>query len=350
MRYLYGLLALVPIAFVLEVSGIGGHVAVFVASALALVPLAAVLGRSTEEIAIYTGPKIGSLLNATLGNAAELIITIVALREGLVDVVKASIAGSIIGNILVVLGASLLLGGMRNGTQRFDARAAGTNATMMLLAVLALVIPAVFALGEPEHRPSDRDIERLSDGVAIVLLLIYVLYLVYSLRDTSPNEAEQAHHGTASMSVKLASGLLVGSTLAVVVMSELLVGAIEPTAAEWGLTELFVGVMLVPLVGNIAEHLVAVQAALRDKMDLSLGIAVGSGLQIALFVAPVLVLVGVVIGQPMTLVFNSFELVALIVASLVAVFISMDGESNWLEGAELLALYAVVGIAFFFVP
>jgi len=351
MRIWTVLLLLVPITLVLEFGGIGGHTAVFVSSALALVPLAAVLGRATEEAAIYTGPRIGALLNATLGNAAELIITIVALREGLVDVVKASIAGSIIGNILVVLGLSLFLGGLRNGTQRFDARSAGTNATMLMLAVAALTIPAVFDLAGGERRPSEQDIEFLSDGLAVILIALYVLYLIFSLRQTSPaEEAQQQETHTASMRLPVALGILVAATIAIVFMSEILVGAIEPTTESWGLSQLFVGVMLVPLVGNIAEHLVAVQVAVGNKMDLSLGIAVGSGLQIALFVTPVLVLVGLLIGQPMTLVFNSYELVALIAASLIAVLISLDGESNWLEGAELVALYLMFGIAFYFVP
>ena len=349
-RIIYGLLALVPLAFLLELTEWGGHNAVFVVSALALVPLAAVLGRATEQTAIYTGPKIGALLNATLGNAAELIITIVALREGLVTVVKASIAGSIIGNILVVLGASLLLGGLKHGTQRFDAHTAGINATMMALAIAALVIPAIFALGEPEHRPSEDDIEFLSDGVAVVLIVIYVLYLVYSLFQTSPGEEAQEHEGPPSMRLPVALGILAVSTLAIIFMSELLVGALEPTAEDWGLSELFVGVMLVPLVGNVAEHLVAVQVAVQNKMDLSLGIAVGSGLQIALFVTPLLVFAGVLLGEPMTLVFNSFELTAMVAAAIIAVLISVDGESNWLEGAELIALYLILGVAFFFVP
>ncbi len=351
MRFIYGLILLAPIAIVLEVTGWGGHAAVFVVSALAMVPLAAVLGRATEDAAIYTGPKIGSLLNATLGNAPELIITIVALREGLVEVVKASIAGSIVGNILVVLGASILAGGLKNGTQHFDGRAAGTSAAMMMLAVIALVIPAVFALGEVEHRPSVQDIERLSDGVAIVLFVLYGLYLFYSLRQKSPGEeAQEDETGNATMGLPAAIGILVASTLAIVFMSELLVGALEPTAEDWGLTDLFIGVMLVPLVGNIAEHFVAVQVAVRNKMDLSLGIALGSGLQIALFVTPVLVLAGVILNEPMTLVFNSFELAALVGAAVIAVLIANDGESNWLEGAELLALYVILGIAFFFVP
>lgn len=349
MKFLYALLILVPVALVMDFAGIGGHSAVFVVSALAMVPLAAILGRATEEVAVYTGPKIGGLLNATLGNAAELIITIIALREGLTEVVKASIAGSIIGNILVVLGFSVLVGGIKHGTQLFDPRVAGANATMMALAVVALCIPAVFSLGGEHIRPSKHDIELLSDGMAFVLIALYGLYLLFTLRGSGDALTEE-HHGISSMKLPLAIGLLAGSTAAIVVMSEVLVGAIEPTAADWGLTELFIGVMLIPLVGNIAEHFVAVQVAAANKMDLSLGIAVGSGLQIALFVTPVLVLAGWALGTPMTLVFNSYELMGLIAATLIAVLISVDGESHWLEGAQLLALYAILGMAFYFVP
>jgi Ca2+:H+ antiporter len=216
---------------------------------------------------------------------------------------------------------------------------------------VALCIPAVFALTGGELRPSGRDIERLSDGLAIVLIVVYALYLIFSLRQTSPGEREQAHGAHApGMRLPVALGILAASTIAIVFMSEILVGVLEPTAESWGLSALFVGVMLVPLVGNIAEHLVAVQVAYGNKMDLSLGIAVGSGLQIALFVTPVLVLVGLLLGEPMTLVFNSYELVGLIGAALIAVLISVDGESNWLEGAELVALYLMLGIAFYFVP
>ena len=356
MRYLYGLLLLVPAALVLEFADIGGDPLLFVISGLALVPLAAVLGQATETVALYTGPRVGALLNATFGNAAELIITIVALREGLVTVVKASIAGSIIGNILIVLGASALLGGLKHGTQRFNAQLAGTNASLMALAVVALVIPAVFALGEPQHRPTDQDIERLSEGVAVVLIIVYALYLVFSLRgghtpDTTIGEEEAEHEtGGWTSSLPVALGLLAGSTIAIVVLSEILVGVIEPTAEAWGLSDLFVGVMLVPLVGNVAEHLVAVQAAYKNQMDLSLGIAIGSGLQIALFVTPVLVFAGVLLGNKLTLVFNSFELAALAAATVIAVLISVDGESNWLEGVMLIAVYAIIGVAFFFVP
>jgi len=351
MKYLYALLILVPIALVLDLADIGGHSAVFVTSAGAMIPLAAILGRATEEVAIFTGPKIGALLNATLGNAAELIITLVALNAGLVTVVKASIAGSIIGNVLVVLGFSVFLGGLKNGTQTFDQRAAGANATMMSLAVLALLIPALFSLPHGGERISLDDVKLLSDGVAIVMIAIYVLYLIFSLRGTSPAERDQMQEAeTASMRLSTAVGLLAGATVAIVVMSEVLVGAVEPTAEEWGLSELFIGVMLIPLIGNVAEHLVAVQVAIANKMDLSLGIAVGSGLQVALFVTPVLVFAGILMDEPMTLVFNTFELAALVAAVFISVLISMDGESHWLEGAELIALYLILGLAFYFVP
>jgi Ca2+:H+ antiporter len=351
MKYLYALLLLVPVALVLEYGDIAGHSAVFVVSAGAMIPLAAILGRATEEVAIFTGPKIGALLNATLGNAAELIITIVALNAGLVTVVKASIAGSIIGNVLVVLGFSVFLGGLKNGTQTFDQRTAGANATMMSLAVIALLLPALFSFSPEGERLSTDDIEKLSDGVAIVMIAIYVLYLIFSLRGTSPAERdqEQEEH-TPSMSLRTAIGLLAGATVAIVVMSEVLVGAVEPTAEDWGLSELFIGVMLIPLIGNVAEHLVAVQVAIRNKMDLSLGIAIGSGLQVALFVTPILVFAGLLLDQPMTLVFNTYELAALVAAVFISVLISVDGESHWLEGAELIALYVILGMAFYFVP
>jgi Ca2+:H+ antiporter len=349
MKFVLPLLVLVPIAIGLEWFHVGGPTAIFLASAVALIPLAGLLGQATEAAAIYTGPKIGALLNATLGNAAELIITVIALREGFVDLVKASIAGSIIGNILVVLGLSLLVGGIKNGTQFFDARSAGTNATMMALAIVSLSLPAVFALGPEGERPSEHDIEFLSDGQAVVLIIIYVLYILFSLRQQSPAEEAQEHEGAPSLILPVAVGLMVATTIGIVIMSELLVGAVEPVAVQWGLSEFFIGVMLVPLVGNIAEHIVAVQVAFQNKMDLSLGIAIGSGLQIALFVTPVLVFVGILVGHPMTLVFNTYELAGLIGAALIAVLISVDGESNWLEGAQLLSLYVVLGIAFYFV-
>ncbi|HET7094064.1 MAG TPA: calcium/proton exchanger [Thermomicrobiales bacterium] len=346
MKIIYGMLILVPIAFALEFMH-APPTAIFAVSAVALVPLAAILGRATEEVALYTGPKIGALLNATLGNAAELIITIVALRAGLIAIVKASIAGSIIGNILIVLGLSLLLGGLRNGIQVFDAKTAGVNANMMALAVIALSVPAVFALGSEEIRPTPQANQFISDGLAVVLIVLYALYLLYSLRGGEPGGPPEPEHHGAKMKLPTALAILAGSTILIVFMSEFLVGAVEPTAEAWGLSELFIGVMLVPLVGNVAEHIVAVQVAIQNKMDLSLGIAVGSGLQIALFVAPVLVLAGVVLGQPMNLIFNAYELAALVGAAVIASLISVDGESNWLEGALLMLVYLILAISFF---
>jgi Ca2+:H+ antiporter len=346
MKILYALLVLVPITLVLKWLDVSDPV-IFVASALALVPLAAVLGRATEEVSLHTGPNVGALLNATFGNAAELIITIVALREGLLEVVKASVAGSIIGNILIVSGASALLGGLKHGTQTFNPRTASTNAGLMGLAVVSLLIPAIFGIGNPSHRPSDRDIEHLSVGVALALIAAYGLYLLYTIHANPAFPSSEAERGKG---LPAALTLLILSTVAIVVMSEILVGVIEPTAESWGLTNLFVGVMLVPLVGNVAEHIVAVQAALKNQMDLSFGITVGSALQIALFVAPVLVLVSHLFHHPLTLAFNQFELTALLAGVFVGVLLAMDGESNWLEGAELVILYAIVGIAFYFIP
>ncbi|MGI8484592.1 MAG: calcium/proton exchanger [Thermomicrobiales bacterium] len=350
MKYLLFLLVLVPVTAGMEIAGVSNHPLMFVMSALSLIPLAAVLGNATEEVAEFTGQKVGGLLNATLGNAAELIITIIALREGLLSVVKASIAGSIIGNMLIVLGAAVLLGGLKNGEQKFDARVASTNATMMSLAIVVLMIPAVFSLGSGDVKLSHHDVVRLSDGASIVLIILYGLYLAYTMFTTTTTHDEPAEK-PARKRLYIALGILLVSTVAIVFMSEILVGALEPTAQQWGLSDMFVGVMLVPLVGNIAEHLVAVQTALKNKMDLTIGIAVGSGLQIALFVAPVLVLVSQFVGPvPMTLVFNPFEIAALIGAVLIAVLISIDGRTNWLEGAQLLALYAVVALAFYYVP
>lgn len=365
MRVLYVLLVLVPVTIALELLG-AGPTWVFLAAAAALIPVSATLGKATEELAVHTGPRIGGLLNVTLGNAAELIITLAAIRADLFDLVRASIAGSILGNILLVLGASLLFGGLRHGRQRFDAHLAGITSTMMTLAVVALVLPGVFTQG-PNQIPESR-VEALSLIVASVLLLLYVLYLLYTIvlptrgRATTsdpgdpagpaaveamasgPAPSKPAH---AEWSLWFGLGVLAASTVAAVVMSELLIGAIEPVALEWGITELFLGVILVPLVGNVAEHVAAVFAAMRNQMDLSLTIALGSSLQIALFVAPILTFVSLALGHPLTLVFNFYELTAMGAAVVIATLIAVDGESNWVEGAQLLAVYAMAGVGFF---
>jgi Ca2+:H+ antiporter len=324
----------------------------FIVACIALIPLAGLIGEATEALAVVTGPKIGGLLNATLGNAAELIITIVAIQAGLLDLVKASITGSIIGNLLLVMGASLLLGGLKNGTQTFQRGPAGTNATMLVLAVVALCIPSIFnhTLGGEELPVLV--LENISLGVAVVMIALYGLGLFYVLRGsrTSLSHAGGAESEAPHWPLRTAGIVLVVATLATVWMSEILVHSVEAVTEAFGLSEFFLGIILVPLIGNVAEHLVAVQVAIKNQMDLSLEIAVGSSLQIAIFVAPVLVFVALLFGQYLNLVFNQFELVAMVAAVLVTNLVSSDGETNWLEGAQLIAVYLILGVAFFFIP
>ncbi len=344
-RVLLGLLLLVPVAVLLAALGASPPI-VFIASAASLIPLAGFLGRATEEVALYTGPRLGGLLNATFGNAAELIITIVALRAGLTTTVKATLAGSILGNVLFVLGASILLGGLKFGTQKFDRTDAGAACTMLALAVVSLLIPSFFHHGTEAINTSQ--LERLSLAVAVVLFITYALYLVFSFRRGPGGAGENFEDDTPNWTKRFALIVLLGTTLAVVAMSELLVHAIEPTVKAWGISEFFVGIIIIPIVGNVAEHVVAVQVAMENKMDLSLGISLGSSLQIALFVAPVLVFVSLFLDTPLTLEFNMYELFALGGATVIAVLVALDGESHWLEGAQLLALYIMLGLAFFF--
>jgi Ca2+:H+ antiporter len=345
------LLLIFPVALIAEFTH-WPPIWIFALSAIALIPLAGLIGEATESLAVYTGPKVGGLLNATLGNAAELIITLVAIREGLLDLVKASITGSILGNLLLVLGFSLLLGGLKHGLQVFNRRQAGNNAILLILAIVALVIPSIFShsIG-PE---TSTGVEALSLGVAAVMVVLYALGLIYSLRvadrDSPLTYQVQEPYHKAEMSLTVAIVLLVLSTAGVVWMSEILVGVVESVTQTLGLSEFFLGIILIPIIGNVAEHLVAVQVALRNKMDLSIEIAVSSSLQISLFVAPLLVFVSLAMGHPLTLVFNQFELLAVVAAVLVAALVSSDGESNWLEGAALLAVYLILGIGFFLLP
>lgn len=347
MKYLNLLLVFVPLAIVAELLG-GSHTLIFFASALGVVPLASILGKATEELAVHTGPRVGGLLNATLGNAAELIITIFAIRAGLLELVKASITGSILGNVLLILGFSIFLGGLRNGTQYFDRQQASISATMMTLSVIGLAIPAIF--GHAIDVVNHESVEYLSLGVAGVMIVVYVVSLVYSFSLDSGHQIVEETHGEARWSVRLAVSLLVGSTLLIAWLSEILVGAVEPVTHALGLTEFFLGVVLVPLVGNVAEHLVGVQTAWKNQMDLSLAISLGSSMQIALFVGPLLVFVSLAMGNPMNLIFNRFEVASLIGAVGIAALISLDGESNWLEGVQLLAVYIIIALAFFFLP
>ena len=366
MNMLRYMLNFVPLAFLAEWF-FPNPLLVFALSCIALIPLAGLLGEATEELAIHVGPKVGGLLNAILGNAAELIITIVALREGKIELVKASITGSILGNLLLILGLSLLLGGLRHGIQTFDRNLTGVAATMMMLSVVGMMIPTLFELlREVQSRKVDvfntevRDpaLDVLSLGVAGILIVVYVLSLIFSFQKPERGigaptgigdpSAEIEHH-QAKWSVPLSLGILTIATIAIVFLSEFLVGAAEPVVEQLGVSELFLGVILIPLVGNVAEHIVGVQVAMKNKMDLSLSISLGSSMQIALFVAPALVFISLLFGNEMTLYFSLFEVAALTLAVLCAAQVSVDGESNWLEGVQLLAVYLITGLGFFFV-
>lgn len=327
-----------------------GPLWVFTLSAISIIPLAYYIGEGTESLAAHTNPRIGGLLNATLGNAAELIITIVAIREGLLELVKASIVGSILGNLLLVMGISMLVGGIKHGIQSFNRRQASRNAILLLLAVVALVIPSIFSgyIGSTE---SIR-VEALSIGIAIVMIILYVLALIYSFKfegaPLSHKPADEAIH-KPEWSIRSALLILVLATIGVVIASELLINSIEPVMVGLGISEFFIGIILIPLIGNVAEHLVAVQVAARNQMDLSVEIAVSSSLQIALFVAPMLVFISLLFNYPLQLIFNPLELVALIAGVFITAQVSKDGESNWLEGVELLTIYIILALGFFLV-
>lgn len=350
MKSIHWLLIFVPIAILAELLHWSALV-IFVTSALAVIPLAGLMGEATEVLAERTGPRLGGLLNATLGNAAELIITLFAIRAGLLELVKASIIGSILGNLLLVLGASILVGGIKNGLQKFDRGHAGLDATMTILVVIALSVPSIF---NTAIEPDTARVEELSLTIAAAMLVIYGLSILYALRrpriEAEPGPIVQPAHAGPQWSLRASLGVLAAATIAIALMSELLVGAVEPMTATLGLSEFFVGIILIPIIGNVAEHLVAVQVALKNQMDLTLSIALGSSLQVALFVAPVLVFLSLLLGHPLTLEFNEFELIALTASAFIAALVSLDGESNWLEGAMLLVVYVILGLAFFFLP
>ena len=342
----YGFTAALTVAVVV-VELLGAPVLViFALTSLALVGLAWVLGQATESLGHHAGPRIGGVLNATFGNAAELIITIFALSAGLTTVVKASIIGSIIGNVLLVLGASLLLGGLKNGTQSFSATIAGINASMLAIVVAALALPTIFAATETENGAAPPT--TLSIEVAVVMFVLYVLYILYYFR--SPEGSIATGEGHAPFGRVASFVLLLGTTAAVAYVSEAFVGAIEPLVEELGISELFVGVILVPIVGNIAEHIVGVQIAYKNDMDFSMAISLGSSIQVALLVTPILVFLGPLLGHPLDLVFTPLELGALSAAVILTGFIALDGMSNWLEGAMLCGVYVIGALAFFFSP
>jgi Ca2+:H+ antiporter len=339
------LLILVPAALVSAASG--GGTATFVLAALAIVPLAHWMGVATESLAHRLGAGLGGLMNATFGNAAELIIALVALRAGETAVVKASITGSVLGNLLLVLGAAVLAGGLRRERQLFNATAALSGVALMYLAVTGLIIPDLFhlALG----RAADAVMRPLSLAVAVVLLVLYALSLLFSLR-THARLFEGDAEGVPRWGLGKGVGVLLAATLATVVVAEVLVHTLEPAIATLGLTPTFVGVVVIAVVGNAAEHSTAVLMAVRDRVEVAFSICFESSKQIALLVAPVLVLVSGVLGHPLTLEFSHLEVLALGIATGATTIIALDGESNWLEGAMLLGVYALLAIVFFFVP
>jgi Ca2+:H+ antiporter len=354
------LLVFIPIAAMLRIwPKLGNETALFICSCLAVVPLAGWMGRATEELAEHLGQGIGGLLNATFGNAAELIIALMALSKGLTGVVKASITGSIIGNILLVMGASILGGGLRFTEQRFNKTAARASATTLTLASVALTIPAVFHVtaAGPSGAWSQATEQKLSLAIAVVLFVTYACVLGFELvthkqlyAGASRNGGEDRKEAASGWSVSRSIIILIVATALIALMSEFLVSAVEAARSALGLTEVFIGVIVIAVIGNAAEHSTAILMAMKNKMSLSLGIAVGSSLQIALFVAPVLVFCSYLFGTPMDLEFTLPEVVAVIVAVQLIFQISGDGETNWLEGVQLLSLYLILGILFFYLP
>ncbi len=351
---LYWMLVFVPIPILLKFIAPQQDLLIFLAASLAIVPLAGWLGRATEQLAERSGEGVGGLLNATFGNATELIIAISALRAGLHDVVKASLIGSIVGNILLVLGAAMLAGGLRHKEQQFNALAARSQATLLTMATIALVLAAAYNAVVAPRAPEG--LQRLSLYIAVVLLLVYGLFLVYSLithKNLFAGDPHVASDGQQSPLWSISKALLVltVATLLIAWVSEILVAAIEPSAHQLGLSNLFVGVFIVAILGNAAEHSSAVSAAMKNRMDLSLSIAIGSSVQVALFVAPVLVLVSYAIGSaPMDLAFSGGLVLSVLLAVLITGQVAGDGRSDWLKGVQLLAVYLILGLAYFFTP
>jgi Ca2+:H+ antiporter len=353
MKFLNWLLLFVPIAIALEFLAPERHILIFFASCMAILPLAGWMGRATEQLAEHMGEGVGGLLNATFGNAAELIIALAALHAGLHDVVKASIIGSIIGNILLVTGLAMLAGGLRHHEQHYSSPGARSHATMLTLAAIALVLPAAF---QTAAGSTPEGLRGLSIAISVVLLLSYLLYLVFTLVTHSrlfagSNAVEEGEAHAASWSVGRSAMVLAVATAAVAWISEIMVGAIEPTAHELGLSNVFIGVFVVAILGNAAEHASAITFALKDRMDLSLSIAIGSSVQVALFVAPLLVLVSLFLGPgPMDLAFAPGLVLSVLLSVVITGQVAGDGRSDWLNGVQLLAVYLALGLTYFFLP
>lgn len=351
MKILRWLLIFIPVSVVLEFTK-ANSVLIFLCTCLSIIPLAGLMGNATEEISSYAGSKVGGFLNATFGNATELIIAVFAMKEGLFNVVKASIAGSVIGNVLLVLGASILFGGLKHKSQKFNKKVVEVSSSMLLFAVIGLSIPAIFAYTvkakaniDPNILTSNRYVT-LSVGVAIVMFLIYICSLYFSFFSHKDIYAVEEEVHTAKWSLKKAVVVLILATVAIAFESEFLVSSVEPMTKSLGLSEFFVGIIIIPIIGNAAEHSTAVLMAVKNKMDVAFEIALGSSLQIILFVTPVLVFLSLLFNKHMNIIFNEFELIALIVSVLIANKVATDGESNWLEGVQLIAVYLIIALSF----
>jgi Ca2+:H+ antiporter len=354
---IYFLLVFAPVAVALDFAG-ADHLVLFAVAIVALVPLAKLIGDSTEHLAVHYGATVGSLLNVTFGNAAEIIIAVVAINAGLFDLVKASITGSILGNILLIFGLSIVAAGFKHKEQRFNRENVGFQSSMLFLAIIGLAVPTILASTMMASSPADQaKVQVLSDALAIILLAVYILGIVFTFFthkhlfvpppvEDGQQEIEEHH---SQWSKKKSFILLAASMVGVIVVSEILVGSVEATGKQLGFGELFVGAVIVGIVGNAAEHSSAIMLARKNKIELSIGIAAGSGTQIALFVVPILVIAGIAMGQPFTLVFTLFELATIFLAAIILNLIVHDGKSNWFEGMMLTAVYLIIAIGFFFI-
>jgi len=351
MRWQWVMLAFVPVSILLNVFH-APPVWVFLTACLAIVPLAGAMGAATEELAKYRGQAIGGLMNATFGNATELIIAIVAVINGEVDVVRASLIGSIVGNLLLVLGLSALLGGLKFKEQKFSKDAAGTHSSMMTIAVISLLVPAIFVRSVPHLHEADIRVQNLSLCVAGVLIALYIGGLVFALwtHQSAFMPQEEEEHEPPTLKQSTAIWILLASTVAIAFESEMLVHSITPVVHALHMSKFFLGIIVIPIIGNAAEHSTAIVTAMKNKMDISLNIAVSSATQIAMFVAPVIIFVSAATAFHVSILFSNVELITVVVAVVIAGQVTRDGKTNWLEGAQLLAVYIIIALAFFFIP
>ena len=353
---IYFLLVFAPIAVVLNLVG-ADHLILFAMAIIGLIPLAKLIGDSTEHLATHYGATLGSLLNVTFGNAAEIIISVVAINAGLIELVKASITGSILGNIMLIFGLSLIAGGVKHKEQIFNRENAGLQSSLIFLAIIGLAIPTILSTTvlKPIDLVNQLKLQILSDVLAIVLICVYVAGILFTFFThkhlfVAPGGADEVLEMNHNRWSKRKSFLILGASMVgVVAVSEILVGSVEETSKQFGFGELFVGAIIVGIVGNAAEHSSAILLARKGKIDLSIGIAAGSGTQIALFVVPILVMVGIILGQPFTLEFTLYELATLFLAAIIMNLIAHDGKSNWFEGIMLTAVYLIIAIGFYFI-